>query len=101
MSDPMDHLALTVEGVRKRMPDRLFLDALYVGQRFIRTSHVGDADQIKRFAAEFDPQPFHLDEDAAANSLFAGLVASGWPTGALTMRLLLTGGVPIARGPAG
>ena len=83
------------------MTDRRFLDDLHVGQRFISQSHVVDADQIKRFAAEFDPQPFHLDEDAATNSLFAGLVASGWHTAALTMRLLLTGGVPIAGGIVG
>ena len=97
----MDHLALTVEGDRQRMTDRLFLDELHVGQRFTSTSHVVDADQIKRFAAEFDPQPFHLDEDAAANSLFAGLAASGWHTAALTMRLLLAGGMPIAGGIVG
>ena len=83
------------------MADRLFLDDLHVGQRFTSTSHVVDADQIKRFAAEFDPQPFHLDEDAAANSLFAGLAASGWHTAALTMRLLVTGGVPLAGGIVG
>ena len=97
----MDHLALTVEGDRQQMTDRLFLDDLHVGQRFTSTSHVVDADQIKRFAAEFDPQPFHLDEDAAANSLFAGLAASGWHTAALTMRLLLAGGMPIAGGIVG
>src|SRR5271169_4598655 len=97
----MDHLVLTVEGDRQRMTDRLFLDDLHVGQRFTSMSHVVDADQIKRFAAEFDPQPFHLDEDAAANSLFAGLAASGWHTAALTMRLLVTGGVPIAGGIVG
>src|ERR1700732_634339 len=97
----MDHLALTVEGDRQQMTDRLFVDDLHVGQRFTSTSHVVDADQIKRFAAEFDPQPFHLDEDAAANSLFAGLAASGWHTAALTMRLLVTRGVPIAGGIVG
>ena len=97
----MDHLALIVEGDRQQMTDRLFLDDLHVGQRFTSTSHVVDADQIKRFAAEFDPQPFHLDEDAAANSLFAGLAASGWHTAALTMRLLLAGGMPIAGGIVG
>jgi acyl dehydratase len=97
----MDHLVLTVEGDRQQMTDRLFLDDLHVGQRFTSTSHVVDADQIKRFAAEFDPQPFHLDEDAAANSLFAGLAASGWHTAALTMRLLLAGGMPIAGGIVG
>ena len=83
------------------MTDRLFLDDLHVGQRFTSTSHVVDADQIKRFAAEFDPQPFHLDEDAAANSLSAGLAASGWHMAALTMRLLLAGGMPIAGGIVG
>src|SRR5580704_4805660 len=97
----MDHLALTVEGDRQRMTDLLLLDDLHVGQRFTSTSHVVDAGQIKRFAAEFDPQPFHLDEDAAANSLFAGLAASGWHTAALTMRLLVMGGVPFAGGIVG
>src|ERR1700722_13505750 len=97
----MDHLAPTVEGDRQRMADRLFLDDLHVGQRFPSTLQVVRADQIKRFAAEFDPQPFPLDEDAAANSLFAGLAASGWHTAALTMRLLVTGGVPIAGGIVG
>src|SRR5580692_2908669 len=94
----MDHLVPTVEQDRQRMTDRLFLDDLHVGQRFTSASRVVDADQIKRFAAEFDPQPFHLDEHAAAKSLFAGLVASGWHTAALTMRLLLMGGAPIAGG---
>jgi acyl dehydratase len=98
---PMDHLVLTVEGDRQCMTDRLFLEDLHVGQRLTSASHVVDADQIKRFAAEFDPQPFHLDEDAAANSIFAGLVGSGWHTAALTMRLLLTGGVSIAGGIVG
>jgi acyl dehydratase len=97
----MDHLALTVGRDQHQMTDRLFFDDLHVGQRFTSTSHVVDADQIKRFAAEFDPQPFHLDEDAANNSIFGGLAASGWHTAALTMRLLLTGGVPIAGGFVG
>jgi acyl dehydratase len=97
----MDHTVLTVEGDRQRMTDRLFLDDLHVAQRFTSKSHVVDVDQIKRFAADFDPQPFHLDEDAAANSLFGGLAASGWHTTALTMRLLVTGGVPIAGGIVG
>src|SRR3984885_1083436 len=97
----MDHLALTAEGDRQRMTDRLFLDDLHAGQRSTSASHVVDADQIRRFAAEFDPQPFHLDEDAATKPLFAGLVASGWHTAALTMRLLSTGGVPITGGIVG
>jgi len=48
-----------------------------------------DAERIKRFAAEFDPQPFHLDEEAARRSIFGGLAASGWHTAALTMRLFV------------
>ncbi len=75
-----------------------YLDDLTVGQRFISAAHVVDVDQIKAFAAEFDPQPFHLDEEAAKDSLFGGLAASGWHTAAITMRLLVTGGAPIAGG---
>jgi acyl dehydratase len=81
--------------------DYLFLDDLHVGQTFTSPSHRLDAEQIKRFAEEFDPQPFHLDENAAAQSLFAGLAASGWHTAALTMRLLVNGGAPIAGGLIG
>ena len=81
--------------------ERLFSDDLSVGQTFTSASHVLDVGQIKRFAGEFDPQPFHLDEDTAAKSLFAGLAASGWHTAALTMRLLVGGGAPIAGGIVG
>jgi acyl dehydratase len=56
---------------------------------------------MKEFAQEFDPQPFHLDEDAGRNSVFKGLAASGWHTAAATMRLLVTGGLPIAGGLVG
>jgi acyl dehydratase len=49
-----------------------------------------DKERIKTFAAEFDPQPFHQDEEAARQSIFGGLAASGWHTAALTMRLLVT-----------
>jgi acyl dehydratase len=48
-----------------------------------------DEGRIKSFAAEFDPQPFHLDEKAASDSIFRGLAASGWHTAAITMRLLV------------
>ena len=79
----------------------LFLDDLHVGQRFVSGQHAIDADQIKKFAREFDPQMFHLDEDAAARSAFEGLAASGWHTAAITMRLLVEGGAPIAGGIVG
>lgn len=83
------------------MTSSYFLDDLRVGQRFQSASHVLSADDIKRFAGEFDPQPFHLDEDAASRSLFGSLAASGWHTAAITMRLLVGGGAPIADGIVG
>src|SRR6478752_1509354 len=81
--------------------DPLYLDDLQVGQRFTSKTHVVDAAQIKAFARQFDPQPFHLDDDAAKDSLFSGLVASGWHTAAITMRLLVEGGLPVAGGVVG
>lgn len=60
-----------------------------------------DAERIKSFAAEFDPQPFHLDEAAAEASIFRGLAASGWHTAAVAMRLLVDGGLPFANGLIG
>ncbi len=56
---------------------------------------------MKAFALAYDPQPFHLDEEAAQNSLFKGLSASGWYTACVTMRLMVDGGVPIAGGLIG
>jgi acyl dehydratase len=69
----------------------LFFEDVSVGQKFGSGRLRVDADRIKAFAAEFDPQPFHLDEEAAKSSFFGGLAASGWHTAALTMRLLVTG----------
>jgi len=82
-------------------PRLLYLDDLRIGQQFVSRSHVIDEEQIVKFAREFDPQPFHVDPDAAKRTLFGGLVASGWHTAALTMRLLVEGGVPIAGGMVG
>ena len=79
----------------------LYLEDLAVGQRFTSESLAIDAAAIKAFAAEYDPQPFHLDETAAKASLFGGLAASGWHTAALTMRLLVRSGMPIAGGIIG
>jgi acyl dehydratase len=78
-----------------------YLEDFHAGQRFTTGTHRLDADQIKKFAAEFDPQPFHLDEEAAQNSVFQGLAASGWHTAAITMRLLVSGGPPFAAGSIG
>jgi acyl dehydratase len=80
---------------------RLYLDDLKVGQRFTSGTYLMDEERIKTFAAEFDPQPFHLDEEAARKSIFQGLAASGWHTAAATMRLLVTGGLPLAGGLVG
>ena len=60
-----------------------------------------EESRMKEFAAEFDPQPFHLDEAAGRASVFKSLVASGWHTAAVAMRLLTTGGLPIANGLIG
>jgi acyl dehydratase len=82
-------------------PARLYLEDFFVGQRMTSASRQITADEIKAFAAQFDPQPFHLDETAAEDTFFAGLAASGWHTAALTMRLLVDGGIPIAGGLIG
>ena len=79
----------------------LYLEDLYVGQRFHSGTHRIDEEQIKAFAAQFDPQPFHLDGEAARATFFEGLVASGWHTAAITMRLLVTSGLPFAGGIIG
>jgi acyl dehydratase len=79
---------------------RLYLEDLFVGQRFESQPHTLDTAEIKAFAAQFDPQPFHLDEEAAKASLFGGLAASGWHTAALTMRMLVES-VPLADGLVG
>jgi acyl dehydratase len=81
--------------------DRLYLDDLTVGQRFTSGTHTLDAAEMRRFAAEFDAQPFHLDDEAARGTFFGGLVASGWHTAATTMRLIVAGGLPIAGGIIG
>jgi acyl dehydratase len=64
-----------------------WFDDLAIGMRFESGEIQITASNIKRFAAEFDPQPMHLDEDAAAKTLFKGLAASGWHTAAIAMSL--------------
>ena len=83
-------------------PDkRLYLDDLHVGQRFTSGTHVIDTAEIKAFARQFDPQPFHLDDEAAQRTMFAALAASGWHTAAITMRLMVESGLPLAGGIIG
>ena len=81
--------------------ERLYLEDLHPGQRFTSGSHTIDEAQIKAFANQFDPQPFHLDDEAAKDNLFGGLVASGWHTAAITMRLQVESGLPIVGGIIG
>ncbi|SIO02799.1 Acyl dehydratase [Singulisphaera sp. GP187] len=83
------------------MSTPLYYEDLAVGQTFGTGTVLVEPDMIKVFAAEFDPQPFHLDQDAARASLFGELVASGWHTAALTMRLLVTGEFRIVGGLIG
>lgn len=78
-----------------------FLEDFSVGQRFSSGSYMLTAERIRAFAAEFDPQPFHLDDEAARSSLFGGLAASGWHTAAVTMRLNVEGGLPLEGGIIG
>jgi acyl dehydratase len=83
------------------MADAVRFGDFAVGQRFRSASLIVTADEIKAFARQFDPQPFHLDDAAAEAGPFKGLAASGWHTAALTMRLLVEGGMPIAGGIVG
>ncbi|MCK8782919.1 MaoC family dehydratase [Roseomonas sp. NAR14] len=80
---------------------RLYLEDLAAGQVYRTGSLTVDAAAIKAFAAQFDPQPFHLDEAAGAASLFGGLAASGWHTAALSMRLMVDSGFRVAGGLIG
>ena len=86
-----------------KTPERpsLYFDDLAVGARFTSATKQVTEHEIKAFAREFDPQPFHLDNEAAKATLFKGLAASGWHTMAMTMRLLVDGGAPVAGGIVG
>ncbi|HLN08839.1 MAG TPA: MaoC family dehydratase [Xanthobacteraceae bacterium] len=78
-----------------------YLEDFAVGQTYGSGRLRIDRERMKSFAAEFDPQPFHLDEDAARSTIFRGLAASGWHTAALTMRLLVEGELRPAGGIVG
>jgi acyl dehydratase len=78
-----------------------YFEDFAVGQKFGSEPRPVEAAEIKAFAAQFDPQPFHLDEDAARGSLFGGLAASGWHTAAVTMRLCLSSDLRPAGGIIG
>ena len=67
----------------------LYFEDLSVGQKFTTGTRRVDAAEIVEFAAKYDPQPFHLDPEAAKASLFGGLAASGWHSAAMMMRLVV------------
>ncbi|OWJ80161.1 MaoC family dehydratase [Haematobacter genomosp. 1] len=79
----------------------LYLEDIAPGLQFRSGEHRMETADIRRFAADYDPQPFHLDEEAGRASFFGGLAASGWHTAAVTMRLLVGGGAPLAGGIIG
>ena len=79
-------------------PASLYFEDLQVGQRFTSGTYQVTEAAIKTFAAEFDPQPFHLDDAAARATIFGGLAASGWHTAAVTMRLLVTSNLHLLAG---
>ncbi len=79
----------------------LYLEDFEVGQTFGTGRVTVTEEEIIRFATEFDPQPFHIDPEAAKGTLFRGLAASGWHTAALTMRLLVGGQMTPAGGILG
>jgi acyl dehydratase len=83
------------------MAEDRYLEDFAVGETYKSGSITVSAAEIKSFAAQFDPQPFHLDEQAAAATFFGGLVASGWHTAALTMRLIVDSELKIAGGSIG
>ena len=79
-----------------------YLEEFAAGQKYGGDARLRvEVECVKSFAAEFDPQPFHLDENAAAASMFKGLAASGWHTAAMTMRLLVASDLKPAGGIIG
>jgi acyl dehydratase len=94
-----------VTAMSVRHPDepdaRLWLQDIEVGSRYRTDDHEITSDEIVEFASRFDPQPFHLSGDGAADTIFESLAASGWHTAAITMRLVVTSGIPVANGIIG
>src|SRR4051812_11364601 len=79
-----------------------YLEDFAAGQKYGGAARVRvEAERIRTFAAEFDPQPFHLDDAAAQKSIFRGLAASGWHTAAMTMKLLVASDLEPAGGIVG
>lgn len=82
----------------ERMTEPLFLEELEVGRPYGSAEYEVSLEEIVTFASRYDPQPFHLDAEAAERSAFGRLVASGWHTAAIAMRLRVTGDLKLAGG---
>jgi acyl dehydratase len=78
-----------------------YLEDIAAGQTFGSGQLRIEKERARAFAAEFDPQPFHLDEEAAGHTIFGGIAASGWHTAAVTMRLLVDSDLSPAGGIVG
>jgi acyl dehydratase len=74
--------------------ERIYFEDVEVGQTHRFGRYEVTVDEIVDFAQQFDPQPFHLDEEAAKQSLFGGLIASGWHTGAMFIRMICDHAIP-------
>jgi acyl dehydratase len=83
------------------MTETYYLEDFHIGQKFLTEGKLVTGTEIKAFATAYDPQPFHVDDEYAKSTLFAGLAASGWHVAALTMRLLVDCGPKIAGGMIG
>ena len=78
-----------------------YLEDFAEGQKYGTGRLRVEREQITHFARQFDPQPFHLNDEAARTTIFGGLAASGWHTAAITMRLLVEGDLKPAGGIVG
>ena len=97
----MPRFGLSTPGRRNAVMTERYLEDLHVGDRFGSGTFEVTEKGIVDFAQDFDPQPFHLDLDAAKRSVFHGLAASGWHTAAMSMKLFVTGGLRLAGGSVG
>jgi acyl dehydratase len=76
--------------------DLVHFEDVEVGQVHRFGRYVVSREEIVEYARQFDPQPFHVDEEAAKRSMFGGLIASGWHTGAMLMRMICDHAIPAA-----
>ena len=79
----------------------LYFEDFHVGDRFRSSEYTMTESEMIEFARRFDPQPFHIDTEAAKQSVFCGLIASGWHTAAIAMRLRTQSGIKVAGGMIG